>query len=348
MFAANGEPATGWGPICVDMLRNKMSVGDFVVVADGNLAFQAIGRVTGEYELLPDGVYHQMRPVEWLRIYEESVPVESISDTRFTQTALYELKRNRLKWDAFVDLLKKKDQAVLPHVLIIDEINRGNISKIFGELITLLEPDKRVGGENELTVTLPYSGAPFGVPANLHVIGTMNTADRSIAFLDTALRRRFVFEEMMPDADVIRAKVGVNGVVGGVDVARLLEVINRRVETLYDREHQIGHAYFLGVESLEDLRDIFVNNIVPLLQEYFYGDWRKVSTVLACPFGDEGGTAHQNGNPLLKAEPLKASELPGGGGDFDDDDQWRCSVNDAFLQAKGQELAAYFTGVIGS
>lgn len=161
------------------------------------------------------------------------------------------------------------------HVLIIDEINRGNIARIFGELITLVEESRRIGGSDEMRVTLPYSGDEFGVPRNLYIIGTMNTADRSIALLDTALRRRFEFVEMMPDSSVVDRDVG------GVNLRALLEAMNDRIRFLMDREHQIGHTYFLGVDDLEGLKRIFQKQIVPLLQEYFYDDWAKVDAVLA-------------------------------------------------------------------
>ena len=162
------------------------------------------------------------------------------------------------------------------YVLVIDEINRGNIARIFGELITLIEDSKRIGGDDETRVTLPGSKTEFGVPANLYVVGTMNTADRSIALLDTALRRRFVFEEMMPDD----SHPGVSADADGVDCRELLAAMNRRIAVLLDREHQIGHTYFLGVDRLPALASTFRTRIMPLLQEYFYDDWEKIRAVL--------------------------------------------------------------------
>ena len=168
-----------------------------------------------------------------------------------------------------------------PYVFIIDEINRGNISKIFGELITLIESTKRAGMEEAASAILPYSGKPFSVPSNVYILGTMNTADRSIALMDTALRRRFQFIEMMPDSDVLR-KIHADKV-ENLDVAAVLDKINERITFLYDREHTIGHAFFTGLKddaSLAKLQSIFEKSVIPLLQEYFYEDYQKIQLVL--------------------------------------------------------------------
>lgn len=183
---------------------------------------------------------------------------------------------------------KAKNDLDNNYVFIIDEINRGNISKIFGELITLIEDTKRIGDDQTeaTTVKLPYTGEDFGVPQNVYILGTMNTADRSIALMDTALRRRFSFVEMLPDPNVL------NGiVVDGINIQEMLAVINQRVEALYDREHTIGHAFFTKLlntenQNIQKLNEIFRNKVIPLLQEYFYEDYEKIQLILGKKFID--------------------------------------------------------------
>lgn len=193
-------------------------------------------------------------------------------------------------YQGIINLLKKEygfdDQNTSKdnYVLIIDEINRGNVSQIFGELITLIEKDKRAGNEEALSPTLPYSKTKFSVPANLYIIGTMNTADRSVEALDTALRRRFSFIEMTPDYSLLENTTAtVNNV--DINLGKLLEVLNQRIECLMDKDHKLGHSYFLQVAKGEfSLKHIFFNEIIPLLQEYFYGNDEKLQLILGKGF----------------------------------------------------------------
>ena len=197
------------------------------------------------------------------------------------------------------EVSQQEKEPLKNYILIIDEINRGNISKIFGELITLIEESKRIGKEEALHIRLPYSpNENFGVPQNLYIIGTMNTADRSIALMDTALRRRFDFTEMMPALATLSNNDNkvekYNSIerqendlmVGEINIRLLLQKINQRIEYLYDRDHTIGHAYFMSLKDKKitnkkaELDNIFKNKIIPLLQEYFYDDWEKIRLVL--------------------------------------------------------------------
>ncbi|MCD8446762.1 McrB family protein [Tenacibaculum finnmarkense] len=174
-----------------------------------------------------------------------------------------------------------KFKEAKPFYLLIDEINRGNVSAIFGELISLIENDKRLGEENELILDLPYSKKEFGVPSNLHIIGTMNTADRSVESLDTALRRRFEFKEILPKPSLLKEIL-----FDSFNLKDILETINNRIELLLDRDHTIGHSYFITIESGDTtkLATVFNNNVIPLLQEYFYGDYGKIGLVLGKGF----------------------------------------------------------------
>jgi 5-methylcytosine-specific restriction protein B len=271
----------------VNTFKNKIKKGDIIIVSSGNSRYQAITEVTGDYQKLNDEDrewFFQSRAVRWLKVYEKPCPVGEIYNSNFTQKTIYGLKSGKLKFDALSEILST-DQSTytpLPYVLIIDEINRGNISRIFGELITLLEQDKRKGGGDERTVILPYSKKSFQVPRNVYVIGTMNTADKSLAQLDLALRRRFSFIETPPNAELLR---GVS--VHDIDMADMLDTMNQRIEVLLDQDHLIGHAYLLPLKELTDkseriecLEQIFQNNIIPLLQEYFFDDWERIHWVL--------------------------------------------------------------------
>ena len=174
------------------------------------------------------------------------------------------------------------------YAIFIDEINRGNVANIFGELITLIEPDKRMGAANAMTVSLPYSKDEFGVPKNLDIIGTMNTADRSVEALDTALRRRFSFQEVLPKPELVKEVLTDKANFNGIQLNEVLERINYRIEKLIDRDHTIGHAYFLKLKDVDDYKaglvGVFCDNIMPLLQEYFYNDYPKIGLVLGKGF----------------------------------------------------------------
>ncbi|RAH95650.1 AAA family ATPase [Acuticoccus sediminis] len=297
---------------------------DMVLVSRGNSAIRAIGVVTGDYRF-EDGAevgYPHRRAVEWLVVPAEDIPSDELYGTSLMQRTCYRLNDSKLNREALqriIDEARPTDRTGLSvtatpnqFVLIIDEINRANISKVFGELITLLEPDKRLGQPNAITVTLPYSRDQFGIPDNLHIIGTMNTSDRSIALLDTALRRRFDFEELMPRSDLLAPSVDE------VPLRNLLARINEQIEYLFDREHQIGHAFFLGCETREQIDAVMRRKVIPLLAEYFFEDWSRVALVL----GDVRGE-HFLHRIVLASPP---------GMDEADDERIRWTVRDPFAE----------------
>jgi 5-methylcytosine-specific restriction protein B len=229
-----------------------------VVPESSDKEFNASGYKSG-YPVNIDGIIELYKNPEY-EIYNPSYAKAILQ---------YLIKENDLK--AYQETTDKK-----PHILIIDEINRGNISQIFGELITLLEESKRAGQKEAITLQLPYSKEFFSVPDNLYIIGTMNTADRSLTMMDTALRRRFDFIEMLPNPYLEQISVNCSE----INLQQLLKTINERIEILYDREHLIGHSFLMNINDLQSLRKAFKNKILPLLEEYFYDDFEKINLVL--------------------------------------------------------------------
>ncbi len=278
-----------------------MQKGDVVVATLGNSIVDAIGIIDGDYEFdenkeIP---FNHFRKVKWLATNLNTSPKIFI-DKNVSQQTIYKFADEDVKLEVFEEKFSNKPsnnkQDVGNYVLIIDEINRGNVSAIFGELITLIEDDKRKGSKEEINLTLPYSKLPFSVPNNVYIIGTMNTADRSVEALDTALRRRFSFEELLPKPSLLN-----NLDYKEVNLEQLLDTINQRIELLIDKDHQIGHSYFFTVKSLDDLKLVFQDKIIPLLEEYFYGDYGKIGLVLGESFIAEKSTQNKNVLASFKA-----------------------------------------------
>ncbi|TPG23514.1 hypothetical protein EAH83_06075 [Variovorax ginsengisoli] len=337
----HGEARIGWGH--VGDLRNadltdpnfklgsndRSTLGDFsqniqpgdIVLCIGSATeVAAVGVVQGEYrheEATPAGVrkdYKNVLPVKWLATGLQFSILELNASKRFTLKTVYEI--DRFTWAELRQALlagdvkmadPHKQQAdaplaqIEPYVLIIDEINRGNVSRIFGELITLIEPSKRIGAPEALHATLPYSRKRFGVPVNVHLIGTMNTADRSLTGLDIALRRRFAFKEMPPRPELLDGVL-----VEDIDIGKMLRTMNERIEVLLDRDHCLGHAYFLPLKrtrKLDQLAAIFQQSVLPLLQEYFFDDAERIGWVLNDPNAPPGV------EPFIRSDLASGSTL---------------------------------------
>ena len=259
----------------IDLGNREEVVNRYKTLVDkGQIAFCTFHQSYGYEEFIEglksDGNGNFVTEDGILKTIAYNASYEGLKNEYKENEATYDEKKAKVR--KYINIEKSFKEAK-KFVLIIDEINRGNISKIFGELITLLEEDKRIGTQNQIVVNLPYTKEQFSIPNNLYIIGTMNTSDKSISQIDIALRRRFIFEEMQPNYDVLDE-------VEGIDLDKLLKSINDRIEFLFDREHLIGHAYFVNAKSLFDLSNIILNKVIPLLQEYFYGDNEKVGMIL--------------------------------------------------------------------
>lgn len=298
---------TRYDHTAMSIFTHYLKPGSYVVVTFGNFVVRAIGRVAGEYYYDPKSEigYPHFRKVEWL-VINEAIPWMEIYARQFSQQTIYKLKKDDVVRDFFVT--EPAASPVPPggqnFVLIIDEINRGNVAGIFGELITLIEENKRKGRPEALEVTLPYSQEPFSIPDNLYIIGTMNTADRSVEALDAALRRRFSFVPMMPDTKDLKPLQNSK-----VDIHALLNKVNQRLVQLLDEDHQLGHSHFWELhkhtDPLPELRRVFKDKVIPQLEEYFHRDRSKLQLVLGEKFvtgtdpaddlflGDEAAMAHE-------------------------------------------------------
>lgn len=290
---------------------NQINEGDIIITTDGNrknIRGIAIATSDEAYKLENTESDSTTRDVMWL-VRDINDDVTILNGNKWLQRKTVSRLPNMNIKDLMEFAIKKNVELKETHieknngsyVFIIDEINRGNISKIFGELITLIEDTKRKGMTEEMSTILPYSGSLFSVPSNVYILGTMNTADRSIALMDTALRRRFQFVEMMPNTDILK-----NVTVDGVEIAPILEKINERITFLYDREHTIGHAFFIKLIDSPDINtlgSIFEKSIIPLLQEYFYEDYQKIQLVL----GDNGKV--DVSTKFIKDEEVKVAEI---------------------------------------
>lgn len=292
-----GAPKPTKDALSINSFVNEMEIGDIVFIYDGPYSIRDIGVVKSSYEYLQGKSYPHSRQVVWLKEFDTPADISVFnSNKRLTLQTVYKLDRIQMS-DVHRLLRDVKDEDAQnqlktsekekPYYLIIDEINRGNISKIFGELMTLLEKDKR----DALTVNLPYSQKPFTLPKNLFLIGTMNTTDRSIALLDTALRRRFAFVEIEPNYNVFQ-QTNDNAVptIQSINLESLLRTLNERISTALDRDHRIGHAYLMDIFTIDDLYKAWYYKILPLIADYFYNDTKLIQSIVGDAFMSSNGS----------------------------------------------------------
>lgn len=364
----HNEARIGWGHVgnlqCTELTDDSLGLGrndrntlnsfskvakegDIILCLASSKEIGAMGVVTGEYryeEKVPHGVrqdYQHVLPVKWLLTGIRFDVRKLNGDCILLPQTMYPL--HRIQLPALLSTLREAGHVLAepvkptatPQVLIVDEINRGNISRIFGELITLIEPSKRQGQSEALEVTLPYSKTRFGVPDNLYIIGTMNTADRSLAGLDIALRRRFTFIEMASRPDLLN-EVVIRHNDCEVNIGQLLHTLNQRIEVLLDRDHCLGHAYFMPLRaepSLEKLAFIFKNQILPLLQEYFFEDWQRINWVLNGHHTDKNAARFISPTGSRSLEKLFGQEVAS----TLQDRRWQCN-DEAFMQIESYQL----------
>lgn len=270
----------------MEIFKLWMRIGDIILISDGTKAIKAIARITGNYEFHDDSPinYCQFRKVEWL-YNGENISIDKIYTKNLSQQTIYAFyfskqygKRDynaSINTDFLNNIITGQINNEKPknYVLIIDEINRGNVSKIFGELISLLEADKRAGGDHPLTVTLPYSKEQFSVPSNLYIIGTMNTTDRSVGSIDYAVRRRFAFVTLKAEKSAIESYYMDNAELEEIavakfdDVEKFLKDPNVVAPDVDFDDLMVGHSYFMA-KTLEELKLKWEYEVIPLLKEY--------------------------------------------------------------------------------
>lgn len=297
--------------------KNYMKTNDIVFISNDNKYIIGVARLTGRYEFrdIPGIRYYHFRKVEWI-VKDCSIPIEKIYKIKFSELPIYELNRRNLIVDNILKIMGPEDQRKKNHVFIIDEINKGDIYKIFGEAITLIEPSKRLGADEELKLKLPHSGEEFGVPKNLYIIGTMNPSEKEID-LDKNIRRRFEFIYLDINYSILDFEID------NINIGNLLKKINDRIEYLLSKDYLIGHSYFFDLKarpSFELLKSIFEFKILPLLEYSFKNDYEKISLVL----GDQN--KKKESSKFIIKQKLNGKKLFGNKNSFKDKDLFTINI----------------------